>query len=126
MNKLEDKIINRIYKLETKKTFSYMLSRVFFIFLFIFLFFVFTSVTVDILNEQRSFDLLVFFRDDFEVMKKYFTINLMDFFQEMPQPLTLVSLITLAVLSIAVFMLIRNFNKIKNKLISIYKFYKKL
>ncbi|KKQ23708.1 MAG: hypothetical protein US40_C0007G0022 [Candidatus Roizmanbacteria bacterium GW2011_GWC2_37_13] len=119
---LEKKILKGVYRLETKRTTTYLLIRVFFGLLFLLSTFVFASVTIDILNEQNSFDLLDFFRDDFEVIKKYLFENLIDFFQEIPQPLFYVSVISILLVLATVFILVKNFKKIKNKLVAIYKF----
>lgn len=124
MKKLETKIIKKIYSLETKKTAGYLLFRFLLVIFFLFLTFIFTTVTIDILNEQHSFDLLEFFRDDFEVVRKYFFGNLVDFYQELPQPLTHLLLTSIIVVLVIFFIIIKNLDKMKNKLFSIYKFYK--
>lgn len=124
MVKLEDKIIKKIYRFEAKKTTGYLLLKFFLGALFLFLTYIFSSITIEILNEQQSFDLLDFFRDDFEVIRRYFFENLFDFYQELPQPLFLLLMISILLLLVIVFVLVKNFKTIKNKLVSIYKFYK--
>jgi len=124
MKKLEEKIIKRIYGLETKKTTIYIVSR-FFLGLILLFSIILSSLSVfDLLNEQHSFDLFNFFQDGFEVTKKYFFSNLYNFYQELPQPLTYILLTSIIILLVLLVLIIKNSNKIKNKLISLYKFYK--
>ena len=83
------------------------------------------SVIVEILNEQASFDLFDFLRDDFEIIKENFLNNSLLFFQELPLPLIYI-LIGLSLLLVwLLYIVIINSNKIKNKLVSIYKFWLK-
>lgn len=125
MKKLEDKIIKKVYQIETKKTASYLFFRLFFGLLFGFFALIFTLVIFDILIEQKSFDLLYFFQEDFEVFRKYFFINIINFYQELPQPLTIFLLMSILLILGILLILIKNFNILKNKILSIYKFYKK-
>ena len=123
MKKLEDKIINRIYKIETRKTIEKIISETSLIILiFLSTIFIF-SVIVEILNEQSSFDLFDFLRDDFEIIKEYFVNNSLLFIQELPLPLTYILIGLLLLLIWLSYILTRNFNKIKNKLVAIYKFW---
>lgn len=124
MRKLEERIVKRIYRLETKKTAGYLLLR-FFLTALLFLSsgILFLSL-LDILNEQSSFSLLDFFKDDFEVIQKYFFINVNSFYQEMPQPLTLILLICIILILVLVGLFIKNLKILKNKIVSLYKFYK--
>ncbi len=123
--KIEEKIIKKIYQIETKKTFFDLFSKIFFILLFLSLTLIFFLVVIDILKEQNSFDLLSFFNDDFEVIKKYFFSNLITFYNELPKELTLSLIISITLLLSLIIIFLKNFKKIKNKLKSIYKFYKK-
>lgn len=125
MKKLENKIIKKIYQIETKKTVSYLFFQLLFGLLFGFFALIFTLIFFDILTEQKSFDLLSFFQEDLEVFKKYFFENIIDFYQELPQPLTIFLLISLLLTLGTILILIKNYRKIKNKILLIYKFYKK-
>ncbi|MEK7495570.1 MAG: hypothetical protein AAB788_02640 [Patescibacteria group bacterium] len=123
MKKLEDKIIRKIYRIEAEKTIGQIISEVsLFILLFLSSLFIF-SIIVEILNEQASFDLFDFLRDDFEIIRENFFNNSLLFVQELPLPLTYI-LIGLSLLLIwLLYVFAKNFNKIKNKLISLYKFW---
>ena len=123
MKKLEDKIINRIYKIETRKTIEKIISGGSLIILIVLSSIFIFSVIVEILNEQSSFDLFDFLRDDFEIIKEYFVNNSLLFIQELPLPLTYILIGLLLLLIWLSYILTRNFNKIKNKLVAIYKFW---
>lgn len=123
MKKLEDKIINKIYKMETKKTIGQIISEAaLIIFVVLSSMFIF-SVIVEILNEQTSFDLFDFLRDDFETIRDYFFNNSLLFIQELPLPLIYILIGLLLLLIWLLFILAKNSNKIKNKLVSLYKFW---
>ncbi len=123
--KIEEKIIKKIYQIEIKKTFFDLFSKIFFILLFLFSTLIFFMVFIDVLQEQNSFDLLSFFNDDFEIIKKYFFSNLITFYNELPKELILFLIISITLLLSLITIFFKNFKKIKNKLKSIYKFYKK-
>lgn len=123
MKKLEDKIIKKVYRLETKKTTGYLLSGIILIALLTLTSLVFYLVTVEILQEQKSFDLINFFSEDLDVVKKYLIDNVFYFYQELPQPLTLILLICVFLVLVLIVLFIINFKKLKNKLFSLYKFY---
>lgn len=125
MKKLEDNIIKKIYRIETGKTFGQIISEggliIFSILSSIFIF----TLIVEILNEQTSFDLLDFLRDDFETIRENIINNSLLFFGELPFPLIYILLVLSLSACWLMFVFFKNFNKIKNKLISIYKFWTK-
>ncbi|MEK7633942.1 MAG: hypothetical protein AAB437_03810 [Patescibacteria group bacterium] len=125
MKKLEDKIINKIYKIEVKKTIGQIIGEVLLIIIVtlssVFIF----SVIVEILNEQTSFDLFDFLRDDFETIRDNFLNNLLLFIRELPSILTPILIGLLLLLIWLLFISFKNSNKIKNKLVSFYKFWLK-
>ena len=123
MKKLENKILSKIYKLETKKTIGQIVSEVILIIIIslssVFIF----SIIVEILNEQTSFDLFDFLRDDFEIIRNNFFNNSLLFIQELPLPLTYILIGLLLILVWLLYVFAKNFNNMKNKLISLYKFW---
>lgn len=123
MKKLENKIINKIYKLETKKTLSQILGEVIFTIFIIFSSIFIFSIIIEILNEQGSFGLLEFYRSDLEVIKYYLIQNTWSFIQELPFPLICILIILVVIFVLTIFVFLKNFNKIKTKLISLYKFW---
>ena len=125
MNKLEEKIIKKIYRIETKKTVGQIINEAVLIIIMTLASMFMFSVIVEILNEQTSFDLFDFLRDDFETIRSYSINNLLLFVQELPFPLIYI-LIGLSLLLVwLLYIVIINSNKIKNKLVSIYKFWLK-
>lgn len=125
MKKLEDKIIKKIYRMETKKTVEQIISEaILVIAITLSAVFVF-SVIVEVLNYQASFDLFDFLRDDFEIIKGNFFNNSLLFFQELPLPLIYILIGLILLLVWLLYISVRNFNKIKNKLVSLYKFWSK-
>lgn len=125
MKKLENKIINKIYKFETKKTLSQIIGEIIFMALIIFsLVFIF-SIIIEILSDQKSFDLFNFFQDDLEVIKQYFFQNTWLFARELPLPLICILILLVVIFMLIIYTLFKNFNKIRNKLVSLYKFWSK-
>jgi len=123
MKKLEEKIIKKIYRMESEKTIGQIISEAsLFILLFLSSLFIF-SVIVEILNEQASFDLFDFLRDDFEIIRENFLNNSLLFVQELPLPLIYILIGLLLLLIWFIYVIVKNSNKIKNKLVSIYKFW---
>lgn len=125
MKKLEDRIIKKIYRIETEKTIGQIISEAaLIIFVFLSSIFIF-SVIVEILNEQASFDLFDFLRDDFETIKDNFFNNSLLFMRELPLPLIYILIGLLLSLIWILYVSVKNSNKIKNKLVSLYKFWLK-
>ena len=125
MKKLEDKIIKKIYRMEAKKTIKQIISEVVLVIaITLSVVFIF-SVIVEVLNDQASFDLFDFLRDDFEIIQANFLNNSLLFIQELPLPLTYILISLLLLLVWLLYIFVKNYNKIKNKIVSIYKFWSK-
>ena len=123
MKKLEDRIIKKIYRIETEKTIGQIISEAALIILIVLYSVFIFSVIVEILNEQASFDLFDFLRDDFETIRDNFFNNSLLFIQELPLPLIYILIGLLLLLIWLLFILAKNSSKIKNKLVSLYKFW---
>lgn len=123
MKKLESKIINKIYKLETKKTLSQIFGEIIFTILIILSSVFIFSIIIEILNEQGSFGLLEFYRSDLEIIKYYLIQNTWSFIQELPFPLVCILILLVVAFILLIYILFKNFNKIKNKLVLLYKFW---
>ena len=115
MKKLEKNILDKILKIEAKRTASYFITRFIILAVLGFAGLVFATIITEILKEQGSFDLLEFIDWD----------NIMVFYEESPKELLLILFLVIIFLFYLIFMVAKNYGKIKNKLISIYKFYKK-
>ena len=125
MKKLEEKIINNLYREEAKSTMINLFIRIFSLSFFVFFTWIFASIAIEIVYKQSSFDLINFFGEDLEVWKKYLADNMIIFWDEMPKSILLATIILLMVLFMLVITFIRNYITLKNKLMSIYKFYNK-
>lgn len=124
-NNLEERIVNRVYRIETKRTTWYVVSRIVLFVLGTVTILILGMVAYDIFVEQGSFDLIDFKGDDFEVINKYFADNLSVFVEEAPKELLLVLALTITGFVYLIHKIRGSYRKMKNKLISIYKFYKK-
>lgn len=125
MKKLEEKIITRVYKIEARRTFSYVITRIIFFTVTILLILFLSAVTYEILKEQGSFDLINFAGDDIEVVSRYLMDNIYVFYEETPKLLLLLTGMVIIGFAWLLAKVISNFGRIRNKLISIYKFHKK-
>lgn len=125
MKKLEEKIITRVYKIEAGRTFSYVITRIIFFTITILLILFLSAVTYEILKEQGSFDLINFAGDDIEVVSRYLMDNIYVFYEETPKLLLLLTGMVIIGFAWLLAKVISNFGRIRNKLISIYKFHKK-
>jgi len=126
MKNLEKKILKKVYFWEAKRTvFDLVLKMILFFSSGLFLF-ILGEIFFEILNEQKTLDLLNFFNEDFEVVKKYFLDNVFIFFFEMPRFLLLLILFFLVIFSLISLTLIKNFYTLKNKVKSFLKFFKKI
>lgn len=115
MKKLEKTILDKIFKIETKKTASYFITKFIILVALGFAGLIFSTVILEIFREQGSFDLLEFLDWD----------NILVFYQEAPKELLLIFFLVIIFLAYLIFMVVKNYGKIKNKLVSIYKFYKR-
>ena len=125
MKNLEKKILKKVYFWEAKRTvFDLVLKMILFFSSGLFLF-ILGEIFFEILNEQKTFDLLNFFNEDFEVIKRYFLDNIFIFWFEIPKFLLLLILFLFTFFSWLSLKLIKNFYIIKNKIKSFFKIFKK-
>ena len=123
MKTLEQKIIKKVYYLETRQTLSQLFYRLTLmigltiagIFLIIF--------TIRELTQLQTLDLLEIFFEDVGVIKE----NIWEVFgiilQEIPAAEILFAIISLILFLILLSKFIRNFSKVKNKISSLIKFW---
>lgn len=124
-NNLKKKIISKVYREETKKISFAFFTWIFFVVFIFFLIVITYQVILEILIEQKSFNLIEILTEDVDVFRFYFANNLVTFFQEIPKFLLFLFLLGVFILLWLFLTLKKNFKMIKNKLLSIYKFYKK-
>jgi hypothetical protein len=125
MKNVENKILKKIYFWEARKiTVDFFLKII--VFLSIFLFFlILGEILFEILKEQRSFELLNFFQEDFEVVKKYFFDNVFIFWLEVPKFLLISLFLSLGISSAVILVVIKNFKIYKNKIKNLYQWFLK-
>jgi len=123
MQKTEAKILKKIYGYETKKTIAGVIFESLGLAFLIIGFLLFGWVIVDILKEQKTFDLLQIFGEDPEVMRKYFFETISIFYWEIPKELMIIFLLFSGSLVLLISVIIRNFSRMKNKIISLVKYY---
>jgi len=122
--KLKFKILERIYQQEAKKTFFRIFLWFFFVISILFFSFFLHQVIFEILREQQSFNLLEILSENIDVFRYYFLSNLISFYQEIPKLLFFLYLVSFLLLLRLFLIFKKNFYKIKNKVKSIYQFYK--
>ena len=124
MKTLEDKIINRIFRYEARKTILTLVVE-FLAILFLILAVIITGqVIFEILNEQQSFDFFQLFGENFEVVKKFFFDTVYIFYLQLPKILVLFWLLFLSGLCFLILTSIKNFTRIKNKINSLLKIWR--
>jgi len=126
MKNLERKILKKVYLWEAKRTVFDLVLKVILFFISGLFLFILGQIFFEILNEQKTFDLLNFFNEDLEVAKKYFLDNIFIFWFEIPKFLLLLILLFLVILFLIYLTLIKNFNILKNKVKSFFRFIRKI
>ena len=121
MKNLEKKILKKVYRFDAKRTLcEIFLKSTAFLFLGLAIF-VFGSIFYEILKEQKTFDLLEIFSEDFEVIKRYFFDNISLILFEIPKVLLIFLLIFTFLFIFSTLTLVINFKKIKNRVKSLLK-----
>ncbi len=121
--KLEDKIVKKVFVLETKKTAGEIFLRILGILVFAFVIFFIGSIIFEIFQEQRTLDLLEIFQEDIEIVRRYSFDVISQFYRETPKELVAILITGIVVILILLFNIARNFEKIRNKLLSIFGFW---
>lgn len=123
MNRLEEKIIKKVYKFETKKTsfqIIFALGRIVFIAV------IFGLLSISLfadLQKIRLSDYLQIFNEDYDVIKMYIWDVLEQVYQEIPKAkvfFTLLSFITFLLLTVIFFVML---TKMKKKIAAIKKYW---
>lgn len=123
--KLEKKILKKVYQLEAKRTFFEIVLKLITFLFFGLAAFILVDILSEILKKQKTFDLLEIFTEDFEVIKKYFFETVYVFYLEIPKIILILFLIFIAIFFYLIYQLIKNYSIIKNKVISLIKFWTK-
>lgn len=119
MTKLDDKINNKIYNFETRRTgLQIIVPIVLLIGLFLISFFSF-QVIWDSLAEQSSLDVLEIFQEDIEVIRKYYWEAMSVIYHEIPKINLGILLAALVFIFLLIWFVMKNFSVMKNRMRSI-------
>lgn len=124
-NSLEEKVMKKIYFLETRKTFMEIVLKTLILIFLILNLWIFFDIFFSILKEQKTFDLLSLLKEEPEVVRGYFFDNLNIFFLEIPKVILAIFLLLILLLFLFILKLKKKYVIIKNKIISLIKFWQK-
>ncbi|MEK7079539.1 MAG: hypothetical protein AAB929_05710 [Patescibacteria group bacterium] len=125
MKKLEDKIIKKMYVLEAKKTGLSLITKTILFFLFGLLAIFFTQILREVFFETGSDNIFEIFQEDWQVIAKHGMDVIFSLYQEIPKPLILVIFISFCISLLALLTFIKNFGKIRHKVIALLRYWKK-
>jgi len=120
MKTLEKNIIDRVYVFESKKTFLEIIIRTITVVILLLFISLLGQVIFELLIEQQTFDLFELLKEDIEVIRIYVFDVLYELYEETPKLLTFVFILSAIGLIFVIAKTIENFNRIKNKLKSIF------
>ena len=123
VKKLEDKIIDKVYRFETRHTLYKILTT-----LGAILFFSILSVGAGIivirqLTEQQTWDLLELFSEDWEIIRTYLWDTIVEFYNELPKTETMFLVLMIVITLILIVIAIKRSRKIKNKIHAIFSYW---
>lgn len=123
MDKLEDKIIKEVYKIETKHTFIDIFRRMMISILLILILFILGQWLYEVYTLQRTFDLLQLFNEDTSIIRNYLLDTCITIYDETPKILLLPIIFCGVFFIYFILKTSQNFYKIKNKLSAILKYW---
>lgn len=118
---LDKEIISGVYDFEKKRTISGVIRYIFFILLFSIITISCLVITYSILKEQQTLDLLDLFFEDKEIIAQYLGDVLNIFYIEMPKEWVLILLISVLLLCVSLFIILKKSSVIKNRLQTLRK-----
>lgn len=123
MKKLEKKILNKVYMLETKRTITELVLRFGTIFITIILGCILLINIYQQLAYQQTLDLFQLFQEDTDTIRMYIGEVMRTFYEELPkfESMTVVMLGIAFIFMVLIF--IHNFGKIKNKIQALKKYW---
>lgn len=124
-DQLEQQIMQNVYGFEAKKTSMTVLKLGLIVTLSLNLVIIFGILTYNILKEQQTLALLELFNEDPSIIKENFMEVLTTFYVEAPHLLMLLVLLFLLIFWGTVFVIIRNYKKIRRKLLAIKMYFNK-
>ncbi len=115
MKKLEDRIVKKIFVMETKRTLTEIVIRTAMIIVLALLSVFLVSDIITILVEQQTLDILQLFQEKREVIQKYFGEVMSTLYIEMPKVEIAVTVIIFVLVISCVLLFVKHYKKIKNK-----------
>lgn len=125
MSNLNNKIINKVYLYEAKRTFGQIIFIVFLLLFSLAVFLLIGSIIKSILIEQNTFDFFEILSQNIEVIRKFLVDDFFVFLAEIPKTLIFIFLSFFILLIYLIFRIVKNFKKNKNKVKSIINFWSK-
>jgi len=126
MKKLENKIIDKIYRFETKRTLTEILLRIAGIFCVGLMVGILGMILWLDLVEQQTFDLLQLFQEDTAIIRKHLLDVLTIFYQEIPKTEFVLILTGLLIFISLTVVSVKKIKSIRNRLSAIINFHKHL
>jgi len=125
MKKLEDKILKKVYILETKKTVTSSVVKTLVFVLSGLGAFLFIQILAEEFFDMKTFSLFEIMQEDGEVIIKHIGGVLSSVFQEIPISMVLITLFFIVILMVVSLTFVRNFGKIRHRTVSLFKFWVK-
>lgn len=126
MVQLEEKILNRVYRFETKKTLSELIIRVGTIIIAIFATASFGIFVFQQLQEQQTLDLLQIFQEDVDTARMYIGEVASTLYQETPKQEFLIFVVALMCVIVFGLLFVKNFEKMRKRVLSILRYWLKI
>ncbi len=108
---LEEKIINKIYRYETKKTSLKILLEGVVLFLLLVSVILFSIVFVRIIAEQQTVELLHLFEENGEVIRQYLWNTIQTLYYEIPKALLLFIILGISGMIILSLYIVKNYRR---------------
>ena len=115
MKKLEDKIIDRVYVFETKKTLLSAVIKIVSIGMLVIATSTFALVIIETLNEKETFSVIDIFQENLQAVHTYLLDVVYVFFVEIPKLHALFFIVGLFVLVAVLWVFVKNMTRIRNK-----------
>lgn len=125
MKKLENKILKKVFVLETKRTTVEIIMRVVSILVLIGVVVFIIADIVNTLVQQQTLDVLQLFQEDREIVQKYFSEIMSTLYIELPKFEIVLSIVLFLAIVLFVLLFIKNFVRIKNKILILKKYWLK-
>lgn len=125
MKKLEKKILKKVYAFETKRTLFELIFRIGSIIAVITAgFFVILNIIKQLI-EQQTLDLFQLFKEDTETIRRYIGEVTHTFYEELPKFESIIVIVLGVIFIILLLIFIQNFEKIRNKIQALKRYWLK-